>query len=81
MSNDTYRYASWRLGHDISSTPDLIIMGGVLTVEGSLHLMYYTFKNGDYEYEVGPGIFNSAYELTVSRNGNQLMTQQGDLYY
>ena len=83
MSDDSYRYASWSLGHDISSKPDLIVMGGAMTDDGSLHLEYYAFKNGDYEYEVGPGIRSQDYdyELMVSKKGEVLMTQQGNLYY
>ena len=83
MTDDTYRYASWRQDNVISSKPDLIIYGGVLNVEGTLHEKYYSFTNGDYEYEIGPGSCsqNSDFELTVSKKGNILITQQGKLIY
>ena len=83
MPNNTYRYASWSRGHDISSKPDLIISDGVLNVDGSLHLKYYVFKNGDYEYGIGPGNHSNGFdfELVVSKKGNELMSQQGNLYY
>ena len=83
MQDNTYRYASWNKGHDISTKPDLIITKGELNTEGSLHLEYYSFKNGDYEYEIGPGVRSDGYEyeLTVSRKGNLLMSQQGNVYY
>lgn len=82
MADNTYRYASWGQNHDISSKPDLILTDGVMNSEGSLHQEYYTFTNGEYEYEIRPGnCCGFDYEITVSKNGRVLLRQQGNLYY
>lgn len=83
IAEDAYRYASWGYGHDISSKPDLIINGGILMVDGSLHSESYSFTNGDYVYEIGQGDYthNTDFELTVFKKGSLLMMQPGYLIY
>jgi hypothetical protein len=83
MPDNSYRYASWNRGHDISAKPDLVITGGAMNNDGSLHLEYYLFRNGEYEYEIGPATDSqdSDFELIVSRKGEELMRQYGNLYY
>jgi hypothetical protein len=80
MPNETYRYVCWSRKKAISSKPDLIIYNGESWAEGSLHTTYYKFYNGDYSYTISPGN-QLDYSLTVSKNGIDLMTQEGHLIY
>lgn len=84
MSDDYYRYASWKDGKSISSRPDIIINGGTLDIQGSMHNECYSFRNGEYEYEViYGGIWESgSFVLTVSKNNQVLMTlHEGEMIY
>ena len=80
MPNETYRYVCWSRKKAISSKPDLIIYNGESWAEGSLHTTYYKFYNGDYSYTISP-CNQLDYSLTVSKNGIDLMTQEGHLFY
>ena len=84
MPDESYRYASWKDGKSISSRPDIIITGGTLDVQGTIHNECYSFRNGDYEYQVIYGGFweSGAFVLTVSKNSKVLLTQQdGEMIY
>jgi len=54
IGNDKIRYKGWSAGKSLSSDPDLTIPKGASRVEGRGVCAYsiYTFKNGDYTYEL-----------------------------
>lgn len=84
MPDESYRYASWKDGKSISSRPDIIITGGTLDVQGTMHNKCYSFRNGEYEYQVIYGGFweSGAFALTVSKNSQVLLTQKdGEMIY
>ena len=52
MENDEIRYISWNKPKTISDKPALILFGGTTEIQGTMGGVTYTFKNGDYTYEI-----------------------------
>ncbi|MCY4375452.1 MAG: hypothetical protein OXC31_16950 [Spirochaetaceae bacterium] len=52
VGDDTFRYASWKVGTAYGSKPDLIIDDGELFYEGTGLFRYYYFANGKYRYVI-----------------------------
>ena len=50
MEGNTYRYVSWKKGEKMSMLPDLILLKGQLSIEGSIGNQIFEFINGEYKY-------------------------------
>ena len=50
LDDGNYRYAVWSIDKKISEKPDMILLNGDITFEGSGGNHHYTFKNGRYSY-------------------------------
>ena len=50
MEDNTYRYVSWKKGEKMSMLPDLILLKGQLSIEGSIGNQIFEFINGEYKY-------------------------------
>jgi len=78
MEGHSYRYASWSKGKRISQKPDIIVMNGTITYEGTGGDLYYKFLNGSYEYRFS--VFYVGTEdtppgrLVVLKNGNLILS-------
>lgn len=74
-----YRYASWKKGHVPGARPDLMLMGGVWTPDGTGGNHFYTFQNGPYEYVCY--VANLSEEaappgwLSVSKHGEEILSE------
>jgi hypothetical protein len=51
MKDDSYRYAVWKVAASSSSKPDLILLNGEISFDGSGGNHSYVFLNGHYTYE------------------------------
>lgn len=51
MADGTYRYASWKKGHNMNEKPDIVVLNGEFLPDGSGGNHSYVFKNGVYKYE------------------------------
>lgn len=84
ISQGKYRYASWAVNQSQSSKPDLILNNGTVTMDGSGGNHFYTFKSGAFQYIVYRNIMGSSdtadVELTVTKNGKQVLNQRGRLF-
>lgn len=83
ISDYEYRYASWKIGEQESSKPDLILNNGVLEVLGSGGNSVITFSKGNYTYRAYrnyTGEDNSAdITLEVEKDKQIILTQDGTL--
>jgi hypothetical protein len=83
LSNDKYRYASWKIGKKESSNPDIILNNGILEFQGSGGYHIITFLNGHYTYKVYIdiiGIHNTPnITLEVGKDGKTMLTENGTL--
>jgi hypothetical protein len=83
LGNDNYRYSSWRLEHQMNETPDLVIQGGKLIMEGTGGNHSYEFTNDGYLYECSFTLLgkddNSPAVLTIYKNGKALTSQQATI--
>ena len=61
MKNGNLRYASWSVGTNQSTKPNLVIDGGIFTADGSGGNHYYEFSKGIYKYQ--------CYVFVMSENG------------
>ncbi len=52
MIDNTFRYSSWKKGEKMLNSPDLVLLKGILNIEGSFGNKVYEFKNYDYEYQI-----------------------------
>lgn len=80
LENGNMRYASWKMPKDISSEPDIIIIGGEYDKENNV----YTFRNGEYSYVIGEkeieptenkGVSYVTDFLTVKKNNKTILKQ------
>lgn len=79
MKDESYRFASWKKGQNMSSKPELIIENGHRDYEGSGGNHYYTFENKEYTYVVGiqvVGLEDIPGELTILKGGQEVLVQQ-----
>lgn len=51
LANHKFRYATWSLGKNASDKPDLVLLDGKVTFEGSGGNHFYTFSKGKYQYK------------------------------
>jgi hypothetical protein len=83
LTNDKFRYASWKIGQNESTKPDIIIDNGKLEFEGSGGNHVITFSNGIYIYKIYRNIIgedNSPdISLEVEKNGKLILTEGGKL--
>ncbi|TMP72099.1 hypothetical protein CWB76_03900 [Pseudoalteromonas sp. S1609] len=50
LGDGNFRYASWSIDKSPSYKPDIVLINGDITFEGSGGNHHYTFKNGRYSY-------------------------------
>jgi len=78
-----YRYASWKIGADESSNPDIIIDNGELEFEGSGGNHVITFIKENYTYKVYRNIMGEENSpditLEVEKDGEIILTEDGKL--
>jgi len=78
-----YRFASWKIGVDESSKPDIIIDNGELEFEGSGGNHVITFIRGNYIYKVYRNIIGEDdspdITLEIEKEGKTILTQDGTL--
>ena len=83
ISDDKYRYASWKLGSKENTRPDLILNNGELDFQGSGGNHVITFTSGNYTYKVYRNIIaeeNGAdANLEVEKDGQTILSQSGTL--
>lgn len=83
MSDGTYRYASWKLKHQMSEKPDIIINNGSFIPDGSGGNHVYEFKNGDFKYECYITVLGAddspPASLTVYKVDKEILTQNAQL--
>jgi hypothetical protein len=78
-----YRYASWKIGADESSKPDIIIDNGELEFEGSGGNHVITFLKENYTYKIYRNIIgeenSSDITLEVEKDGEIVLKEDGKL--
>lgn len=83
LTNDNYRYASWKIGEKESSKPDIIIDNGKLKFEGSGGNHVIIFTNEDYTYKVYRNIIGEENSpditLEIEKNNKTILTEDGTL--
>ncbi|GAB2622406.1 hypothetical protein [Belliella aquatica] len=83
LSDYKYRYASWKIGEEESSKPDIIINNGELEFEGSGGNHVITFTNDIYTYKIYRNIIGEEDSpdttLEVEKNGKIILTENGKL--
>lgn len=85
MSDETYRYSSWKLGVKQTEKPDLILTNGLLDFSGSSGNHVYTFTQGKFTYRVyrnllGEGNY-SPVRLEVEKEDKVIINQTGSLLH
>jgi len=83
LSDQTYRYASWKVIDAETSKPDLILRNGTINFEGSGGNHNISFVNGDFTYRVFRYILGSGNEpdvtLEVYKDNRMVLTEDGTL--
>lgn len=83
LADNKYRYASWRIGENEASEPDVTLSNGALKFHGSGGNHVITFSNGNYTYKVyrnSMGGENSPdITLEVENDGQVILTEHGTL--
>ena len=83
LSNDKYRYASWKISEKESSKPDIILKNGELEFQGSGGNHVITFSNGNYIYKVYRNIIGEENSpditLEVEKEGQIILTEDGTI--
>jgi hypothetical protein len=79
LENNEYRYASWSIDSNISNKPDLVIINGELTPDGSGGNRSITFTNGQFNYIVYINVLGTeetpSFKLEVTKNDNIILSQ------
>jgi hypothetical protein len=83
LKDGSYRYSSWGVKESVSTKPNLVIKNGNWTPDGSGGNNYYTFKNGDYTYQlyiiiIGTDTSPPA-ELSVYKNKAEILNQSAQI--
>jgi hypothetical protein len=77
LGDGNFRYASWSIDKNPSDKPDIVLINGDITFEGSGGNHHYTFKNGRYSYVLHVTIIgcdtSSLGWLEVYKNDKQLL--------
>lgn len=83
LTNNKYRYASWKISEKESSKPDMILENGELEYRGSGGNHDFTFINNNYTYKVYRNIIGETNTpdiiLEVSKNEKIILTEEGTL--
>jgi hypothetical protein len=83
LENEKYRYASWKVGDNQSSKPEIVIQNGTIEFGGSGGNHVITFLNGKYTYKVYRIILGEGdspeIRLSVEKDGKAILTQDGAL--
>ena len=81
LTNDTYRFASWKKGIKESANPDLILKNGIFEFQGSGGNHTINFTNGIYTYEIYRGIIgekgHAPISLEVKKKGKTILQEDG----
>lgn len=79
VGDNNYRYASWSINKSTSEKPDLVLLNGQVTFEGSGGNHYYSFKSGDYVYTCDVTVIGSDTSppgrLVVKKSGKTELNQ------
>lgn len=83
LSNEKYRYASWKAGSAESTKPDIILTNGEMDIQGSGGNHVIIFTSGQYTYNVYRNIIGTEdspdITLEVEKKGQVILTQDGTL--
>lgn len=83
LTNNKYRYASWKTSEKESSKPDIIVDKGELEFEGSGGNHVITFVNGNYTYKVYRNIIGEEnspdIKLEIEKEEKTILTEDGTL--
>lgn len=79
LKDGTYKYFSWSTKSSFQNKPDLVIVGGEMTYDGSAGNHYYTFKNNEYEYRCSVTILGKSATsygyIEIFKNGKEILFQ------
>jgi hypothetical protein len=83
LTNDKYRYASWKISDKETSKPDIILNDGELEFEGSGGNHVITFFKGKYTYKVYRNTIGeeSSPDITleIEKDGKTILSEDGTL--
>lgn len=83
LSNNKYRYASWKISEKESSKPDIILNNGEKEFHGSGGNHVISFANGNFTYKIYRNILGADdtpdITLEVEKDGRIILTEDGIL--
>ena len=83
LSDDKYRYASWKIGKKESSKPDIILNNGQLEHSGTGGNHVITFLNNNYVYRIYKNNIREVNSpdiiLEVVKGGQPILKEEGTL--
>jgi hypothetical protein len=83
LTNNNYRYASWKISENESSKPNIILDNGELEVEGSGGNHVITFISRNYLYKVYRNVIGEENSpditLTIEKDGKIILTEGGKI--
>lgn len=83
LTNNKYRYASWKIGEKEASKPDIVLENGALEFQGSGGNHVITFVNGNYTYKVYRNIIGTENSpeitLNIEKDGETILSEDGTL--
>jgi hypothetical protein len=83
LSDDNYRYTSWKVGEKESSKPDIILNNGQWEFQGSGGNHVIAFESGIYTYRIYRNIIgkDDSHDITleIEKNGEIVLTADGTL--
>jgi hypothetical protein len=82
QTNSNYRYASWKIGDEESSKPNIVINKGQMEFEGSGGNHVITFIKGNYTYKVYRNLIKaentSDFTHEIEKDGILILTEEGN---
>ena len=85
LSNNKYRYASWKISEKESSKPDIILNTGEIEFLGSGGNHIITFTNQNYTYKIYRDVLKGVDDpdpdilLEIEKDGETILTENGTL--
>ena len=83
LSENSYRYVSWKAGADEAIQPDLVLKNGICEMQGSGGNHEFTFVNGIYTYKVRRNILGERdspdVTIQVEKRGEIIFIAPGSL--
>lgn len=83
LSENSYRYVSWKAGSDEAIQPDLVLKNGICEMQGSGGNHEFTFVNGIYTYKVRRNILGERdspdVTIQVEKRGEIIFIAPGSL--